>query len=72
MDQNELPLDPPAKPCTYLASRLILSPIDRNELPLDPYHIGVPSGASKMISEPMVYLAQTVLLSYVEINTISK
>jgi hypothetical protein len=27
---------------------------DRNELPLEPRHLGVPLGASKMISEPMV------------------
>jgi hypothetical protein len=30
--------------------------IDQNELPLDPCHVGVPSGASKMINEPMVCL----------------
>jgi hypothetical protein len=34
--------------------------MDRNELPLEPRHLGVPSGASKMIYEPMVCLAQTV------------
>jgi hypothetical protein len=33
--------------------------MDRNELPLEPRDLGVPSGASKMISEPMVALAQT-------------
>jgi hypothetical protein len=27
---------------------------DQNELPSEPHHLGVPSGASKMISEPMV------------------
>ena len=45
------------KPCTYLASRLALCPKGRNELPLEPHHLGVPSGAAKMISEPMVRLA---------------
>jgi hypothetical protein len=39
--------------------------MDQNELP-------VPSGASKMISEPVVRLAETVHLSYTETNTISK
>ena len=33
---------------------------------------GVPSGVSKMISEPMVRSTQTVQLSYVKISTISK
>ena len=46
--------------------------MDRNEVPHDPRHLGVPSGASKMISEPMVRLAQTMHLSCVKINTISK
>jgi hypothetical protein len=45
---------------------------DRNELPLKPCHLGVPWGASKMIFDPMVRLAQTVLLSYMDINTVSK
>jgi hypothetical protein len=46
--------------------------MDQNELLLDPRHLGVQSGASKMISEPMVCLAQTVYLSCIKINTISK
>ena len=46
--------------------------IDRNEIPHDPRHLGVPSGASKMIYEPMVCLAQTMHLSYVKISAISK
>ena len=29
--------------------------MDRNELPLEPCNLAVPSGASKMISEPMVF-----------------
>jgi hypothetical protein len=36
---------------------------NRMELPLEPYHLGVPLGASKMISKPMVRLAQTMHLS---------
>jgi hypothetical protein len=42
----------------------------QNEFPLEPRHLGVPSGVSKMISEPMVlwrksctYLAPTLTLS---------
>jgi hypothetical protein len=46
--------------------------MDRNELPLDPRHLGVQSGASKMIYEPMVHLAQIKYPSCVEINTIFK
>jgi hypothetical protein len=43
--------------------------IDRNVIRR---HQGVPSGASKMISEPMVRSAQTVHLSCVKTSTISK
>jgi hypothetical protein len=39
--------------------------------PLEPRHLGVPSGASKIISEPMVRLTQTVHLSCIKISTIS-
>jgi hypothetical protein len=46
--------------------------MDRNELPLEARHLGVPSGASKIISKPMVHSAQAVHLSYAETNTISK
>jgi len=45
-------------------------PTDRNEIPLEPRHLGVSSGASKIISEPCS--AQTVHLSCVNISTISK
>jgi hypothetical protein len=45
---------------------------DSNKLPLEPRHLGVLSGASKMISEPMVRLAQTVHLYYTDTNTVSK
>jgi hypothetical protein len=46
--------------------------MDRNELPFEPRHLGVPYGASKTISEAMVYLVQTVHLSCTETNTVSK
>jgi hypothetical protein len=42
-----------SKLCTYLASRLALSPNGLNRAPPDPRHLGVPLGASKMIYEPM-------------------
>jgi hypothetical protein len=45
---------------------------DRNKLPLKAHHLGVPSGVSKTISEPMVYLAQTMLLSCSDANTFFK
>jgi hypothetical protein len=45
---------------------------DRIELSLDPRRPGVQLGASKIISEPMVCLAQAMYLSCVEINTTSK
>jgi hypothetical protein len=44
---------------------------DRNELPIEPHNLRVPS-ASKIISEPMVRLAQTLHLSYTYTNTVSK
>jgi hypothetical protein len=34
--------------------------MDQNEIPHDPRRIGVPLGVPKMISEPMVRVAQTV------------
>jgi hypothetical protein len=43
-----------------------------NKLPLEPRHLGVPLGASKMISEPMVRLAQTMHLYCADTNTIYK
>jgi hypothetical protein len=46
--------------------------IDWNEIPHDQCHIGDPSGASKMISDPMLHSAQIVHLSCVNISTISK
>ena len=60
------------KPCTYLALTQTPSPNRPNEIPHDPCHLGVPSGASNTISEPMVRSAQTVHRSCVKISTISK
>jgi hypothetical protein len=60
------------KPCTYLASRLALSPNGPNRAPPDPRQLGVPSGASKLIYEPMVHLTQNEQLSCTDANTVSK
>jgi hypothetical protein len=46
-----------------LSQDLHYLPMDRNELPLEPRHLGVPSSASKMISDPMVHMMQTMHLS---------
>jgi hypothetical protein len=46
--------------------------MDRKKLPLEPCHLGVPSGASKTISEPILHLSQTVYLRYTDTKTISK
>ena len=46
------------KPCTYLALTITPSPNGPNEIPHDPRHLGVPPGASKTISDPMVHLAK--------------
>jgi hypothetical protein len=45
---------------------------DQNEIAHDPHHVAVPSGVSKMISEPMVHSGQTVNLSYTDTNIVSK
>jgi hypothetical protein len=45
---------------------------DQNVLPLEPCQLGVPSGASKMILEPMVRLAHTVHVSCTDTNNVSK
>jgi hypothetical protein len=45
---------------------------DQNEIPHHPRHLVVRSGASKMISEPLVRSVQTVHLSCVNISTISE
>jgi hypothetical protein len=46
--------------------------MDQGEIPIDPRHVGVTSVGPKTVSEPMVRSAQTVHLSCIEINTISK
>jgi hypothetical protein len=46
--------------------------MDRNKIPDDPRPLRVPSGVSKMISKPTVRSAQTMHISYIKINTISK
>jgi hypothetical protein len=43
-----------------------------NEIRYDPRYLGVPLGASKMVSEPMVHSAQTMQVSYTNTNTIFK
>jgi hypothetical protein len=60
------------KLCTYLALTLTLSLMDQNKIAHDPRHLGVSSGASKMISEPVVRSVQIVLLFCVKIRNISK
>jgi hypothetical protein len=44
--------------------------MDRNELVHEPRHQGVPLSVSKTIPEPMVRLAQTMYLSYIDTDTI--
>jgi hypothetical protein len=56
---------------TYLAPIQTLYP-NGPKWDYDPHHLGVPSGASKTISELTVRLAQTVHLSLVKISSISK
>jgi hypothetical protein len=45
--------------------------MDQNEVPLEHHHLGVPSGASKMISESMVRSVQTMHLFCTDANSIS-
>ena len=61
-----------AKRATILRRRQHYLQTDRNEISHDPHHLGVPSGATKMISEPLVCSAPTAHLSCVKISTISK
>ena len=51
------------KPCTYLVPTLTTCPNGLKRALTRPSNLGVPSGASKMISEPMVHLAQTIYLA---------
>jgi hypothetical protein len=59
-------------PCTYLALKLTLSPNGLKRPSIWASSPRVPSGASKIISEPMVRMAQTMHLSSTESNTVSK
>jgi hypothetical protein len=45
---------------------------DQNKLSLEPHHLGVPSGAFKTISEPMVCSAQTMHQSSIKIVSFNK
>jgi hypothetical protein len=45
---------------------------DSNKLPFQPRYLGVLSGVSKTISEPMVRSTQTVQLHCTNTNTVSK
>jgi hypothetical protein len=56
----------------HLSCIRISSVSKQAELSLEPRHLGVPSGASKMIYEPMVRLAQIVHLSCIDTNSVSK
>jgi hypothetical protein len=57
------------KPSTYVAPTLKTY---RNEIPHDPRDLGVPSGASNTISEPMVCSTQTMHQSCTDTKTFSK
>jgi hypothetical protein len=46
--------------------------MDQTDLPVEPHHVVEPSGASKIIFEPMVCLAQTAHLTCHKFSTISK
>jgi hypothetical protein len=61
-----------AKPCTYIVPTLTVSPNGSKRDSTWPTRLGLPSGAFKTISEPIIRLAQTVHLSCVKISTISK
>jgi hypothetical protein len=54
---------------SYFKTRTIAK---QTELSLEPHHLGVPLGATKTISQPMVRLVQTVHLCCTDTNTISK
>jgi hypothetical protein len=43
-----------------------------NKISQDPHHLGLPSGVSKMIYEPVVHSTQTVHLSCFKASTVSK
>jgi hypothetical protein len=55
---------------SYLAPTLTTSPNGPKQH--GPRHLGVQSGASKTILEPIVHLAESVRLSSTDSNTVSK
>jgi hypothetical protein len=59
------------KLCTYLTSRLTISPSGSNRASIWPRNLGVPSGLAKKNCMPMVRSVKTVHLSDAEINTVS-
>ena len=61
-----------AKHATILHRRQRRFQTDQNEISHDPRHLGVPSGASKSISKPMVRSMQSVQLYCTDTNTVSK
>jgi hypothetical protein len=46
--------------------------MDQNKIRHEPRYLGVPSGASKMISDPVVCLVETVHLCCTNANAVSK
>jgi hypothetical protein len=46
--------------------------MDQSKIPFEPHHLAGPSNAAKKISVPVVHSAQTVHLSDVKTNTVSK
>jgi hypothetical protein len=86
IDQNNIPHDPVNLEFHRVRPKWFLrlwyhAPIWCQDLPylwmvwiklaLEPHHLGVPSGASNTIDEPVVGSAQTVHLSCIKISTIS-
>jgi hypothetical protein len=58
------------KSCTYELAKLNYLQKVPNKILHDPRHLGVPMGASKMVSEAMVHLVHTVDLSCTETKTL--
>jgi hypothetical protein len=57
---------------TILCQYMHYLQMDRKKLALEPCHLGVPSGVSKIISEPILRLVQTVYLCCIDTKTVSK
>jgi hypothetical protein len=69
MDRNEIPHDPHHLGVLLGVSKIIFEPVAPM---LHRSTIGVPSGESKTISEPVVCLVQTMHLFFIDTNTVSK